>query len=205
MSIPSVEVAAMRNAVAVVPEERSIFSSSLSPSPAQKRLALVVVLVIFAVTLIVTGPLSGINLPPVPAFVSAYTIAMFVNDSLTATLLFGQFSILRSRALLVIASGYVFTALILIPWLLAFPGVFAPTGLVGGLQSTSWLYFFWHVGFPMFVIGYALSKDEDPSKRFRQSTVPAAIVVSVALTAAVVPLAVAARDFEHHYVVHLPS
>ena len=175
----------MRNVVAVVPEEASIFSSSLSPSPSQKRLAVVVVLVILVVALFVTGPLSSINLAPVPAFVSGYTIAMFVNDSLTATLLFGQFYILRSPALLVIASGYVFTALILIPWLLAFPGVFAPTALIGGLQSTSWLFFFGHVGFPMFVIGYALSKDEDPSKRFRLGVVPAAIVVSVALTTAV--------------------
>jgi hypothetical protein len=96
-----------------------------------------------------------------------------VNDSVTATLLFGQFYILRSLALLVIASGYVFTALILIPWLLAFPGAFAPTGLIGGLQSTSWLFFVWHAGFPMFVIGYALSKDADPSKQFRQGAVPA--------------------------------
>src|SRR6516225_572495 len=113
MSIPPVEVAAMRNVVAVVPEEPTIFSSSLSPSPAQKRLALVVVLVIVVAAFIVTGPLSGINLAPVPAFVSGYTFAMFVNDSVTATLLFGQFYILRSLALLVIASGYVFTALIL--------------------------------------------------------------------------------------------
>ena len=180
----------MIKSAVIVPEEPSIFSSSLSPSPWQKRLALVVVLVILVVALIVTGPLSGINLAPVPAFVAGYTVAMFVNDSLTATLLFCQFSILRSRALLVVASGYVFTALILIPWLLAFPGVFAPTGLIGGMQSTSWLFFFWHVGFPMFVIGYAMSKDADPSKRFKQGSVPAAIVVSVVLTAAVV-LAVA--------------
>ena len=61
---------------------------------------------------------------------------MFVCDSITAILLFAQFSILRSRAILVIASGYLFTALILIPWILAFPGVFAPgKGLMGGMQS----------------------------------------------------------------------
>jgi hypothetical protein len=59
---------------------------------------------------------------------------MFVNDSLTATLLFSQF--------------YFFTALILIPCLLAFPGVFAPTGLIGGLQSTSWLFFSGTLDFP---------------------------------------------------------
>ncbi|HTJ57563.1 MAG TPA: MASE4 domain-containing protein [Devosiaceae bacterium] len=50
-----------------------------------------------------------------------------------------QFTILRSWALLLLASGYLFTAVIVIPWLLTFPGVFAPNGLlVAGLQSTSW-------------------------------------------------------------------
>jgi len=59
----------------------------------------------------------------------------------------------------VIASGHLFTALVVIPWMLTFPGVFAPMGLLGaGLQSTNWLYVLWHAGFPMFVIAYALLK-----------------------------------------------
>ena len=112
---------------------------------------------------------------------------MFVNDSITAVLLFAQFSILRSRALLVISSGYLFTALIIIPWLLTFPGVFTPGGLLGaGLQSTNWLYILWHAGFPMFVIAYALLKDADPAKRLWQGSAGAAILSSVAMTAAVV-------------------
>ena len=65
-----------------------------------------------------------------------------------------------------------------------FPGVFTPTGLMGGLQSTSWLYFFRHAGFPLFVIGYALVKDVAPNKRFWKGTPRAAIAMSVALTAA---------------------
>lgn len=32
---------------------------------------------------------------------------------------------------------------------------------VGGSQSTGWLYFVWHCGFALFVIGYALIKDVD--------------------------------------------
>ena len=48
---------------------------------------------------------------------------------MTAILLYAQFSILRSRAILVIASGYLFTALIVVLYVLAFPGVLAPKGL----------------------------------------------------------------------------
>src|SRR4030088_2373517 len=112
---------------------------------------------------------------------------MLVNDSITAVLLFAQFSILRSPALLAISSGYLFTALMLIPWMLTFPGIFTPGGLLGaGLQSTHWLYTLWHAGFPMFVIAYALLKDADPAKRLWQGSVAAAILSSVAMTAAIV-------------------
>ena len=127
----------------VVSEEEQLILSTVSPGAAQKRLALAVVLGLLTVfALIIAGPLGSIRTEPVAAFVPAYATAMFVCDSITAILLFAQFSILRSRAILIIASGYLFTALILIPWILAFPGVFAPNvGLIGGLQTTSWLYF----------------------------------------------------------------
>jgi hypothetical protein len=145
---------------AAVPEEQHFIVSNLSPGPAQKRLAFAVVVALVVAFVITAGLLSTIQLARVDAFVPAYATAMFVNDTITAVLLFAQFSILRSRALLVIASGYLFTALVLIPWTLTFPGVLAPRGLLGGgLQSTAWLYIVWHAGFPMFVIGYTLLKD----------------------------------------------
>ncbi len=131
---------------------------------------------------LVIGPFGGKQLPEVHSFVAVYTTAMFVTDSITAILLYTQFSILRSRAILVIASGYLFTALLIVPYVLAFPGVFAPNGVVGGLQTSAQLYLLWHCGFPLFVIGYALSKDEDPSRRLSQGKVGAAILRSVAWT-----------------------
>src|SRR5882762_7998140 len=171
----------------VIPGEQHFILSSLSPSRAQKRLALVLVLALLAAFLITDVGLSTIQLGRIGAFIPAYATAMFVNDSITAVLLFAQFSILRSRALLAIASGYLFTALIIIPWMLTFPGIFTPGGLLGaGLQSTSWLYTLWHAGFAAFVIAYALSKDADPAKRLWRGSAAAAILLSVAMTAAVV-------------------
>src|SRR6266851_3261406 len=173
--------------VPVISGEQHFILSSVSPSRAQKRLALVLVLALLVAWLITDGALSTIQLGRIDAFVPAYATAMFVNDSITAVLLFAQFSILRSRALLAIASGYLFTALIIIPWMLTFPGVFTPTGLLGaGLQSTSWLYTLWHAGFAMFVIAYALLRDTDPAKRLWRRSAAAAILSSVALTATVV-------------------
>src|SRR5216684_3616803 len=177
----------MAKTAAAVPEEQHFILSTLSPSLAQRRLALAVVLALLVAFVITAGPLGAIQPGRVDPFVPAFATAMFVNDLITAVLLFAQFSILRSGALLAIASGYLFTALMLIPWMLTFPDVFTPGGLLGaGLQSTTWIYILWHAGFPMFVIAYALLKDADPAKRVWQGSAGAAILLSVAATAAVV-------------------
>jgi len=180
----------MLGIAAIVPEEQRLFLSSLSPGPAQKQLAVAVVVGILVVFVVITvGLLSGMQTTRIDAFLPAYLTAMFVCDSITAILLFAQFSILRLRAILVIASGYLFTALILIPYVLTFPGVFVPIPRIGGLQSAAWVYVLWHCGFPLFVIGYALSKERAPSKRYWKGTPRAAIGQSVALTAGLVSVA----------------
>jgi hypothetical protein len=118
----------MRETAFAAPKEQDFILSSLSPSSAQKRVALGVVLLLVVSFFIIAGPLSTVQVMRIDAFVPVYATAIFVNDSITAVLLFAQFSILRSRALLAISSGYLFTALISIPWILTFPGVFAPGG-----------------------------------------------------------------------------
>ncbi len=180
----------MLETTSIVPEEQRLVLSSLSPGPAQKRLALAIVLGISVVFVLITlGLVSGAQARRIDAFLPAYLSAMFVCDSITAVLLFAQFSILRTRAILIIASAYLFTALILIPYILTFPGVFVPLGLIGGLQSSAWIYVLWHVGFPLFVIGYALSKDGGAIHRLSKGTPRAAIARSVALTAGLVSVA----------------
>jgi signal transduction histidine kinase len=163
--------------------------SNLSPSPAQKRLAFGVVLALFIGLIITAGPLSRLALGKFPAFIPAYGMAMCVNDSITAALLYAQYSILRSRALLILATGYLLTGLSAIPWMLTFPDVFAPHGLLGaGLQSTASIYILWHAAFVTSVIAYALMKDSGPSRWLSQGSVRAAIFLSVCLAAALVCL-----------------
>jgi signal transduction histidine kinase len=161
--------------------------SNLSPSIAQRRFALGVVLVLLVVFVIVAGLLSAQPLRRVDAFIPAYGTAIFVIDSITAALLFAQFSILRSHALLALANGYFLTALIAIPWTLTFPGVLAPEGgLGGGLQSTVWLYVLSHVGFVLFAIVYTLLKDADPMEWPSPRSIPARVLATVGSVAALV-------------------
>jgi len=176
--------ATMLNPDAVVPLEQQFLLSNLSPGRTQKRVALGMVVVLLIASCLIMGPLSGIRLGTINAFVAVYATAMFVTDSVTAVLLFAQFSILRSHAILVIASGYLFTALIIVLYILAFPGVLAPDALIGGVQTAAWLYVTWHTVFPLFVIAYALSKDNGPDSRLWQGSVRAALFWSVAWTTA---------------------
>src|SRR5262249_43381855 len=72
-------------------------------------------------------PFATVPLGPVPAFIPVYQAALLINDMITAVLLFGQCRQLRSRALLVLAAGYLFDALMIVPHTLTFPGLFSPT------------------------------------------------------------------------------
>lgn len=175
-----------------VPEEQHFVLSSLPPSRAQERLSLAVVLALLVAYVIAAGPLSTIHPPRIDTFVPVYSTVLVVIDLITAVVLFAQFSILRSLAVLALASGYLFTALIMIPWMLTFPGAFTPGGLLGaGLQTTNWLYIVWHVGFTTLVLVYALLKDTSPARGLWQGTAGSAILSSVAITAVAVCAATA--------------
>ena len=73
------------------------------------------VVVVLLVAFAVTAPFTNTQLPRVDAFIPALETAIVYNDLITSALLFGQFYILRWPALLVLANGYLFTALIIIP------------------------------------------------------------------------------------------
>jgi PAS domain S-box-containing protein len=167
-----------RNLAPEVPDDRGVFPSRLSASPAQRRLALVVVLLSAAV-FVAVAPFAKTPLPQVWAFIPVYESALVVSDLITAVLLFGQFGFLRSPSLLVLATGYVFTAVSTLAHGLTFPGLFSPTGLLGaGLQSTAWLYMFWHAGFPLGVIAYAGLRADGRTIRPR-AAIPAGVAVLV--------------------------
>jgi PAS domain S-box-containing protein len=166
---------------------RSIFLSTLPASHRDRRVALAVV-AISSILFACAVPFAGTPLTPVPAFVASYQSALALNDLITAVLLFSQFSLLRSRALLLLASGYLFTAAAAVVHALSFPGLFAPAGLLGaGPQTTVWLFMIWHCGFPLLVLGYALLKDSDGGAKIKGSAGRAilwsVLAVGIALSA----------------------
>ena len=92
-------------------DDRSIFLSTL-PASRRDRTAALAVVVVSSVLFACAVPFARVPLTPVPAFVASYQSALAINDLFTAILLFSQFSIMRSRALLLLASGYLFTSVV---------------------------------------------------------------------------------------------
>src|SRR3954465_5166625 len=112
---------------------------------------------------------------------------VFVSDLVTAVLLYAQFVFSRSRALLALATGYLFTALIVIPHALTFAGAFSPAGLLGAnIQTGSWLFIFWHIGFAAALLACAILREEKLGERVLSARVLPVVGWSVASTIAAV-------------------
>jgi PAS domain S-box-containing protein len=157
---------------------------SLPPTHLQTRWAIAVAVCQVA-ALALVAPFARTQLAEINAFIPAFEGVIFVTDLVTSVLLFSQFVIYRLRALLVLACGYLFSALMIIPHALTFPGAFSPTGLLGaGLQTTASLYWFWHLLFPMALLGYGLLGDEKSDPGPAEPSLLAVVVGSVALVLA---------------------
>src|SRR5688572_17829696 len=165
-------------------DERNIFLSTM-PANGRDRMFALAVVGASGLLFLCAVPFAGVPLTPVPAFIASYQSALAINDMITAVLLFSQVAISRSRALLLLASGYLFTAMAAIVHALSFPGLFAPGGLLGaGSQTTVWLYMVWHGVFPLLVLGYALLKATDNDRNIGGSAIVASIVaVSLGMAA----------------------
>jgi PAS domain S-box-containing protein len=169
------------------------------PGPREKAIAVAVV-VISAVTLVLLAPFARVPLPRVDAFIPAYEAALIVVDLITAVLLFGQFARARSLPILVLACGYLFDALIIVPHALTFPGIFAPQGTFGaGPQTAAWLYLFWHAGFALFVIAYAVLVRRDDGRGSAalapKISLPVGIAATIALVLGLTVLTITGRSY----------
>lgn len=137
-------------------EENRAFISAGIAGRRERRFGLGAIIV-SCVVFSTIAPFAGTPIGAVPAFIPSYVAALIICDVVTAALLFSQYNLVRSFELLVLASGYVFTAFATAAYGLIFPGLYPiPELLAGGPQTTSAMYMFWHGGFPLLMIVYAL-------------------------------------------------
>lgn len=161
-----------------------------APAAPHHQRAVAAAVAFMAVLFALAVPFAKRPLGEFAPFLPLFQSALITCEAITGVLLLGQFRTQRSVALLILAAGYFFSAFMAVAHLLSFPGVFAPTGLLGaGTQTTAWLYFFWHGGFPLFVLGYCAARSRDRAM-IRGDKLPAAWLAPVML-AGVMTLVVA--------------
>jgi hypothetical protein len=167
-------------ATRVSPKQPAVSLAQQPATSRQQRFVLAVAVLQLVACLVISS--FPTLLPRIDGFIPAILAIVFVADFITSVLLFQHSSSIASRALFVLANGYLFSALIVIPHALTFPGAFAPKGLLGaGAQSSGWLNVFWNIGFILAVAGYVLLKD----KKLRNNAIPTSALSALCWSAAI--------------------
>ncbi|UVF22516.1 MASE4 domain-containing protein (plasmid) [Microvirga terrae] len=156
--------------------------STAPPSRAEKWLA-GAGLATLVLALLITIPYARLRTTGTEVLLPAYAVAVFLVELLTSTLLLALFSVQKSWAVLTLSSGYLFSGLLVIPWVVTLPDVFAPLGMGSNIESTATLAAVRRLSFPLFVIAYALTKDRDSTGDEPQRSIPMIIVRRTALIA----------------------
>lgn len=168
-----------------VPVQHMISLTTEPPSRFERRVATAAIAV-SVVLFVALAPFAKVQVGRTDLFLPTYESALAMCDFITCVFLFGQFGLSRSPALLILAGGYLFSAVMALLHEVSFPGLFTRAGLVwAGPQTTAWLYFLWHLGFPAAVIAFALGSDHRAaSARSRARwAMPAAVLGALALAA----------------------
>lgn len=164
------------------------FSVATSLPTNSQRWSAIAITVFLVSIFVVLIPFANIVVPRFDGLNAIIEALVFGAYLVTAVLLFGQCSVIYSPALFALANGYLFSALVVIAHSLAYPGIFSPTGLLGGrIDTEAWLFVFWHFGFSASVLCYAWLKDGKAAR----DVIPSAIVsfgLSFAICASVICL-----------------
>jgi signal transduction histidine kinase len=179
---------------ALVAQAKTLLLSQGTPSARERRVAIAVGAALFIAFLGIL-PFKNRQVPLIEAFIPIVDSGLFLTDLITAAFLYAQHAAVPRRGLPILASGYLFTALIGISHLLVFPGALTSTGLLhANLQSPIWIYSFRYLGFPTALIAYALQKDK-PTVYGERSAAAAPMLCVLAVAALVCALTwLATRD-----------
>jgi PAS domain S-box-containing protein len=163
------------------------------------------ILIIFLYSVAVLGllPIASIPGPEIPGTTAAFGGVIFVSGLSTAFLLFLRFRETPAWSLLFLGCGYLFSALMVVPHVLTFPGAIVPGQAVIGLspQSPGWLFVLWINGYALLTLIAIVLAARNDGWRPAQGPIGAAIAVAVA---AVLMLVVALSVFSIVIVDGLP-
>jgi signal transduction histidine kinase len=177
-------------------DEQLSLLSTTPPSPAQWRLA-ACIMVFLLLGLAAAAPYARTPLPGSGPLLPAYAAALGVIELVTGALLLALFSVHRILAVMLLASAYLFSGLMVLPWVLTFPGIFDAIGLPpAGPQSTASIAAARRLGFALLLLAYALLACRKPQAEAPRhaGTIIAACILLVILAASGLPALIVRHD-----------
>ena len=182
----------------VGPDQDPPITIAAKPISTRDRNIALAAVVVLAILDAIVIPFASVHLHRVDPFIPVLQTVMCAVDLLTAALLFAQYSIQPLRAIIPVASGYIFSGLFAFIQTLAFPGAYSPTGVIGdGLNSAAWFFVLWHTTFPFALIVYVFTKDSGArlSKGSTQLTITSTLACALAAAAGLTWLATHATQY----------
>lgn len=184
--VPEPSVVPPASAAAAIDQDFPLVFANLPAAGPQKTVAFSVGILLIG-TAVAIAPFANIQLGRIDAFIPVLQTALSIADFMTAVLLFAQYSIQPQRALLAVASGYMFSGSFAFIQTLTFPGGYGPTGVIGdGSNSAAWMYVLWHMMFPACILVYALAKDTIANNRPLGNSPRINIMITVSSVLAIV-------------------
>jgi two-component sensor histidine kinase len=132
-----------------LPLDAVVKRSAMAPA-ARITLAIVCAYTAAALALLPVAKFAG---PEIPGINPAFTVGLFITQVTVSFLLLVRFREQRDVALFVLACAYLYSGLMTIPYLLTFPeALLTDRAIIGGPQSTSWIFLPWIVGFALLTL-----------------------------------------------------
>lgn len=163
------------------------FSLVDTPATARDRHFATAVAIVLAAITVATLPFASHPLPAMPSFMPAFAAVASFANLLTAYILLSQARTTGARPILWLGTCYLFTGLIIVPHMLTFPGLVP--GTLAASSAPVWLWIFWHWGFSLGVLAYALAPYRRAPARRMTWLLAAAILGTSVLVAALTGLA----------------
>ena len=156
-----------------------------APATREQRRAALVLSCILLLVLVVSIPFAFRPGPMITPLLPTFATIVCLTNLATCYLLFVQFRVHRAPSLMVLASVYAFSSLMVLACALTYPGIFSLTGLFGAHNDTApWLWVFWYTGFPIGVLLALFVERYYPATVTRR----AAIILCIAFLGVVIAL-----------------
>lgn len=172
----------------------SSIAATTASMPARFQRQAIAVSLLIAVFTTALMPGASNQWPAIPAFLPAYQTATISCYAVVAYLLYGYYRQTGHHALLYLFGGCVYTSAILLVQFFAFPSAFVPNmRILGGTQTPSWLWFFWHLGSTGMLFGYAAAEWRCPGRTTKNAMAAfwkCSALTLLALTASVMAVTV---------------